>query len=586
MISKQREVGVWVAWALLYPTILIMIYNVFPSTTFDGNWFDLISFAVLMSIVVMFPIIVNDTPVFFIHGISIAVFLYYGLFAEMVLTQIAYFTSFMKLRLPKNLLYKIPLNLLMFLMMSIVSALVYYSLGGEHGQTAMNSPGDILPISGYVISYFLTNQLILSLVRKYLMRAPQKFLNKGFWWDFYNTLFVIPIGFVLFILYVEIGTEAIYYVGVPFVSLSFILMLYYSSRRINGYLQRTSEIGHELTGKLEADEVLDRFVERISSLLDVDYAYVYDVNRDDPNHEYLKLIRFYDSEHHENLPKVTLNKFESVSGKVWGNAQGLHYRYRNQWAKQKSDAQGSFIPQDVESVISIPIERDERVVGVLTLASKKKRAYEKYQYMIADILTNYLAVALLNARNYEETKRKSEICPLTKLYNYRYFENHLENYFNELNKQNREEHISIVLIDLDHFKQVNDLYGHESGNEALCELADRLTNIIDDKGTVARYGGEEFVILLPNVNQEHAYHIAENVRRKIANKPFVLSEHIMDKNEPVQVYLTASLGTATYPKDSEDPRELVRHADRAMYIGAKRKGRNKVAAYEKVETAE
>ncbi|QHE53152.1 sensor domain-containing diguanylate cyclase [Pontibacillus sp. HMF3514] len=581
MISKQKVVGIWGVWALLYPTTLIMIYNVFPSPTFDSNWFDLISFAVLMSIVAMLPIIVNDTPVFFIHGISIAVFLYYGLFTEMILTQLAYVMLIMKIRLPKTLLYKIPLNLVMFLTISILSALVYYILDGEHGQMAMNSPRDAIPITGYVVSYFLTNQILLSLIRKYIVGEPQKFFNKGFLWDFYNTLFVIPIGFVLYILYVEIGTQAIYYVGVPFVSLSLILMLYYSSRRINGYLQKTSEIGHELTGKLEADEVLDRFVERISSLLDVDYAYVYDVNRDDPNHEYLKLIRFYDSEHHENLPKVTLNKFESVSGKVWGNAQGLHYRSRKQWSKSKSSGQASFIPEDVESVISIPIERDGRVVGVLTLASKKKRAYEKYQYMIADILTNYLAVALLNARNYEETKRKSEICPLTKLYNYRYFENHLENYFNELNKQNREEHISIVLIDLDHFKQVNDMYGHESGNEALCELAERLINIIDDKGTVARYGGEEFVILLPNVNQEHAYHIAENVRRKIANEPFILSEHIMDDSEPVKVNLTASLGTATYPEDCEDPRELVRHADRAMYMGAKRKGRNKVAAYEK-----
>jgi len=95
------------------------------------------------------------------------------------------------------------------------------------------------------------------------------------------------------------------------------------------------------------------------------------------------------------------------------------------------------------------------------------------------------------------------------------------------------------------------------------------------------------VILLPNVNQEHAYHIAENIRRQIANEPFVLSEHIMDKEDPIEVNITVSVGTATYPEDCEDPRELVRHADRAMYIGAKRKGRNKVAAYEKVvETAE
>lgn len=586
MISKQKVIGIWVVWALLYPTTLYVVYNVFPST-FNGNWFDVLSFALLIGIVGLLPIIVNGTPIFFINGVGLAVFLYYGLFVEMILSQFAYFTSIMKIRLPKHLFYKIPLNLLMFLMVSLLSALVYYALGGEHGNIAVDAPNDALPILGYAVAYVLFNQLILFVIRRLLLGAKEKFLNKGFWWDVYNTMVVIPVGFVLYILYVEIGAEAIYYVGLPFVSLSMILMLYYSSRRINGYLQKTSEIGHELTGKLEVDEVLDRFVEKVSSLLDVDYAYVYDVEEKSDGSEQLKLIRFYDSEHHQEVPSIKLNKFESITGKVWGNAQGLHYRSRKQWLKQRSRAQDIFIPGDVESIISIPIERNQTVVGVLTLASRQKRAYENYQYMIADILTNYLAVALENARNYEETKRISEICSLTKLYNYRYFEAHLENYFHELVQENREEHISIILLDLDHFKQVNDLYGHESGNEALYELANRLTNIIDDKGIVARYGGEEFVILLPRVNQEHAYHIAENVRRKIANKPFVLSEHIMDDREPVEVTLTASIGTATYPEDCEDPRELVRHADRAMYMGAKRKGRNKVAAYEKVvETAE
>lgn len=577
MVSKQKRMGIWLVWAFLWPTLILAVYNLFEAN-FQGNWFDILSFALLVCIVAMLPIIVNDTPVFFIPGVGLAIFLYYGLFAEMILSQIAYITLLAKVRLPKALWFKIPLNLLMFLFVSILSAGVYYLLGGEHGSITITSPMDVVPIIGYVIAYFIFNQMILTLFKYFLNDTKPKFFGKDFWVDFYNTMIVLPVGFVLYILYVEIGASAIYYVGVPFVSLAIILKLFYSSQRINDYLQKTSEIGHELTGKLKVGEVLDRFVEKISTLLDVHYAYVFDVEND----ERLNLIRFYDSEEKIHFPNIQIAKFESISGKVWGNAQGIHYRSK----KQRAHIDSTYLPEDVESVISIPIERNQRVVGVLTLASKQKRAYEKYQYMIVDILANYLAVALVNARNYEETKRKSEICPLTKLYNYRYFEDTLHEYFHYLQKTNKKENISVVLLDLDHFKRVNDEYGHESGNEALCELAERLTTIIEDKGTVARYGGEEFVILLPQVNQEHAEHIAEHVRRKIANEPFTLSNHILKHDQPVKVHLTASLGVATYPEDCEDPRELVRHADRAMYMGAKRRGRNKVASYEKMETAE
>ncbi|MYL53343.1 diguanylate cyclase [Pontibacillus yanchengensis] len=579
MLTKQKKVALWVIWVLLWPSIFVLIYQLQPPT-FQGHEIDLLSFALLMGIVALFPIIVNGTPIFFIHGIGLTVFIYFGLFVEIMLTQMAYIILFAKLRLPKNDLYKIPLNFLMFMFVSIGAAGVYYLFGGRHGALEISSPMDIIPILAYSLAIILINQLLLNLIRTFIVGLPSKFFNRSLLWEGVSNLIILPVALVLYILYVEIGLGAIYYVGVPFVSLSIILMLFYRSRRINDYLQRTSDIGHELTEKLEVSEVLDRFVENISTLLDVNYAYIYDV---DESKDWLTLIRFYDATEERDFPTDDLHKFEGISGKVWGNAQGIYYHSRKQWEEGNT----KFMPEEVESVISIPILRHNQVVGVLTLTSKKKRAYEKYQYMIVDILTNYLAVAIENARNYEETKRQSEICPLTNLYNYRYFEKHLQAYFSQLQKNGVPERIALILLDLDHFKEINDQYGHESGNEALCELADRLRNIISDKGTVARYGGEEFVILLPNVNQEHALHIAEHVRRKIANTPFTLHEHILEEKNPVQVYITASIGIATYPDDCEDPMELVRHADRAMYMGAKRQGRNKVASYEKVvETAE
>nr|WP_255639714.1 GGDEF domain-containing protein [Aquibacillus saliphilus] len=199
--------------------------------------------------------------------------------------------------------------------------------------------------------------------------------------------------------------------------------------------------------------------------------------------------------------------------------------------------------------------------------------------MILNILINYLAVALENAKNYEETKRKSEIDPLTKLFNFRYFQDYLEDYMNDVNQN--EEHTSLILLDLDHFKAVNDTYGHQSGNEILKDLALRLTTVIGNSGTVARYGGEEFVIFLPNTSKQQSHYVAEDLRKEIADLPFLLSDHILESNQSIEVQVTASIGIATCPEDCDVPLELIRHADRAMYLGAKQKGRNKVAAYER-----
>jgi len=228
----------------------------------------------------------------------------------------------------------------------------------------------------------------------------------------------------------------------------------------------------------------------------------------------------------------------------------------------------------------VPIVRNNEVVAVLLLASKQKRAYEKAQLMIVDLLSSYFAVAVENARHYEQTKEDSERCALTKLYNYRYMEKLLIEEYDLLKSGNRKQ-LSVILLDIDHFKSVNDVYGHQSGNEILCQLADRLVSLIDQTGTVARFGGEEFVIILPDIEKSSALSIAEFVRQTIANRPFILSQHIEDNNKEIAVQITASIGVATAPQDADDAMSLIRHADRALYVGAKRNGRNKVAEYVK-----
>ncbi|WP_407272740.1 GGDEF domain-containing protein [Radiobacillus sp. PE A8.2] len=573
MISRRKQISLWVAWLCIWPVILMKIPHIIHSET-SVEWLGIIAFGLLMCIIAFFPLIVNNTPVFFINAVGFAVFLYYGILAEVILTQIAVLVLFFKLRIGISEHYRLPANLLMFLCVSVLSAFVYRLLGGGHGIINYQTLQGIIPVIGYVISAFVTNQLIIMLFKRIINGQAKRIFDKDLIWDLITTALTLPVGLILYILYADIGVTAIFYVGVPFISISFIFTLYYKTQNINYYLKRTSEIGHELTGQLEVNEVIDLFVERVTNLLPVDYAFVYEVVND----EYLELSRFHDTQKKLPFPgNIRLNKFESISGNVWGRGESVHYQSHKEW--DQMDVPDLQIVG--ESIVSLPVERNNHIVAVVTLVSKRKGAYLRYQIMILEILTNYLAVSITNANNYEKTKFKSERDSLTNLYNYRYMEEYLDQFFEKSCKSNNER-ASLILLDLDHFKAINDTYGHESGNEILQQLATRLLNVVGEEGTVARYGGEEFVVLLPGIDQGQSEYVANAIHSAISDIPFQLDQHILIEESQISVEVTASIGVASYPDHCEDPRELVRHADRAMYVGAKQKGRNKVAVYEKM----
>ncbi|WP_138415501.1 sensor domain-containing diguanylate cyclase [Aquibacillus sediminis] len=575
MITKKKQVVLWLVWLLIWPLSFWVIGQLWP-VSIQGKGLDLVAFALLMSIVAFFPLIINNTPVFFVQGVSFAVFLYYGVLIEAMLTQIAILVLMAKIRVGKRDVYRIPLNMLMFLFISVFSASVYKALGGINGEIDFDNTQLFIPVLAYVTTVFLTNHVMLYLIKRFLYGDKTASFKRGIVlvWEFLTTLLIAPVGFTLYMMYVEFGLIAILFVGIPFVSISFVLKLYHTSEKINHYLQRTTELGHELTGQLKVNEVVDVFIKQVTDLFPVDYVFIYDI----VENKKIRLVRFYDQAQQINRPpSYYVYKLEAISGMVWSKKQGVKYNSNKEW-DQSVETSGSGFG---ESVVSLPVERDNEVVAVITLVSKKKRAFENYQYMILNIVINHFAVALKNAKNYEQTKSKSERDPLTKLYNFRYLEAYLEDYMKQMEKLEGETvpPVSIILLDIDHFKVVNDTYGHEAGNEILIDLADRLRRQIGNKGVVARYGGEEFVIFLPGIAQSECMQVAEAIRREIADTPFSIQQHILEQDTSIDLPITASIGVATYPDNCEDCVELVRHADRAMYVGAKQKGRNKVAQY-------
>jgi diguanylate cyclase (GGDEF)-like protein len=204
-------------------------------------------------------------------------------------------------------------------------------------------------------------------------------------------------------------------------------------------------------------------------------------------------------------------------------------------------------------------ERVGRNVGLRTAALDLAEALEARAGVPAD----------LDRFSYAELLDLAFRDPLTDLHNLRYFEKRFEE---EIQRARRYRHsVSLIMLDIDHFKHFNDTHGHPAGNEALIQVAQVLTNESRETDLVARYGGEEFAYMLPETTKRMAQELAERVRLRVESNAIVL-----DNGEHHRV--SVSMGVATFPRDGSASGPLIDAADRALYQ-AKKLGRNRLSVY-------
>ena len=220
--------------------------------------------------------------------------------------------------------------------------------------------------------------------------------------------------------------------------------------------------------------------------------------------------------------------------------------------------------------VLIPLVTAAEKLGVLRITRRSEGLHQaplnEYQRRILLMVTTSLSLSLRNAEMYQQVKELAATDELTHILNRRAFLNVLER---ELKRSNRlETHLALLLIDIDHFKEVNDVYGHLAGDAVLQELASVLNQSVREIDVLARYGGEEFVIILPEVEQKDAQIAAERIKH-------LVSTHIFRKDKD-PIHLTVSIGMAIFPLSStKNPEDLFHLADLALYL-AKKKGRNRI----------
>ena len=228
----------------------------------------------------------------------------------------------------------------------------------------------------------------------------------------------------------------------------------------------------------------------------------------------------------------------------------------------------SAIEPAATTAIAVPLIRWDRVLGVIALYDRS--VPEPFRKHDVDTLSSFAAqtsVAIENVMLHEEAERLSITDGLTGIFNRRYLQLSLRREIERAQRFGRS--VSLLMIDLDRFKDVNDEHGHQRGDEVLVELARRVMGEIRTQiDQFARYGGEEFVILLPETPCDGALVVAEKIRKAVAARPFT-----SQTGPPVRV--TVSIGAAAYPDDGDSADDLVRAADAALYR-AKERGRNRV----------
>ncbi|RKH31864.1 GGDEF domain-containing protein [Corallococcus sicarius] len=223
------------------------------------------------------------------------------------------------------------------------------------------------------------------------------------------------------------------------------------------------------------------------------------------------------------------------------------------------------------SLLAVPMVHAETLLGVINFQRKETASFSGEEIELFTAVADQAATAVTNARLHAETVKLTLTDALTGVPNRRHLFQRLDL---ELARAQRfGVPMALLMVDVDHFKRLNDLAGHRAGDETLRRVSDVLRTRARKVDTVGRYGGEEFVLLLPQVSKATAFEVAETLRRAVAeavmlNRPGLPGGHV-----------TVSIGVSHYPTDANTQEGLVDCADSALYC-SKRTGRNRVTAFE------
>ncbi len=328
-------------------------------------------------------------------------------------------------------------------------------------------------------------------------------------------------------------------------------------------LETLHGIARRVTASLKVEEVLQFAVDETAALVGADAAFMATLTG---TKRRLRIVA-----HHglvaDGLPGLEIEEGQGIGGRVVAERAILQ---TEDYCASPSLEQpyGDIIrAEGLCTIIGLPLVNRNRVVGVLYAARRQTRLFSAPEIGILEMLSSQIAIALENARLFEDVRHKSIHDPLTGIFNRRLFDRRLREEERRAARHGRP--LSLLMFDVDDFKRYNDTHGHAKGDELLKALVAATAGAIRTTDVLARYGGEEFVVLLPETDLPEATQAGERVRRAVRDR-FTFQRGGASA-------ITVSVGVAAFSDGHAEGSSLMERADAAMYR-AKQHGKDRVNA--------
>jgi len=324
------------------------------------------------------------------------------------------------------------------------------------------------------------------------------------------------------------------------------------------------ELGKALTSSLQLDQVLHTIMEKIEEVLHPDTwsLLLMDAER---NELYFEIATGQGA---EALKEVRIPLGKGIAGWVAQSGEAI--------VVPDTSKDSRFFPQmdektkmETRSIVAVPVRVRDQCLGVIELLNcVGEEGFSARDLALLEALADYAAIALENARHVHRIHELTITDDCTTLYNARHLNYMLDTEIYRSQRYSFE--FSLIFIDLDHFKNVNDTHGHLCGSKLLAEIGNLIKDGLRQSDMAFRYGGDEFVILLPQTSRDNACLVARRLHRQIKDAVWL-------KDEKLNIRITSSVGVASYPADSKIKADLLHLADEAMY-SVKNSTRDSVSA--------
>ena len=331
------------------------------------------------------------------------------------------------------------------------------------------------------------------------------------------------------------------------------LKLYEKARYDVQHLSSIAELAEKLHKRLDLKEILSDTIQAFKHFMPCDDISIAKV--DEVNNSGEVLVSTYITEN---------TKFSLSDGLVGFVAQHKNSIIKDDLSKGNLVTFKKGMKTGNASFVGVPIQQDDELLGVIWLEDHQRTKFNKDDVRILNILSYQLSLAWQRAILYDKVKELSIRDGLTDLYNHRHFQEILETKISEVNE------LILMLLDIDHFKKINDTYGHQAGDKVLKFLG----RLISQVGIAARYGGEEFAIIMPGCS------LKKGMDRAVRMKDQLLKSVV--SFDTAKIKFTVSIGIAHYPNDARTRVDLIEKADRALYT-AKEQGRDRIVIAQTVK---